>query len=89
MIKVISTTGTKATLADIGRKVLVYPNGITKPPIEAVIKTVDELSGHVIEVIVKDANKEERILQVKTRIVALVYEVPKWVKFIINLFKKQ
>lgn len=88
MIQVISTTSKAATKADIGKKVLVYANGVGNPPIEAIIKTVDELSGYIIEVIIKDANKEAKVLAVKTKIVTFLYKVPTWIQFLIDLFKK-
>ncbi len=88
MTQVISTTSKKATKSDIGKTVLVYANGVGNPPIEAIIKTVDELSGYIIEVTVKDPIKEEKVLAVKTKIVTFLYKVPSWIQFLIDLFKK-
>ena len=88
MLQVISTAQKAATKADIGKSVLVYANGGTNPPIEAIVKTVDELSGYIIEVIVKDPLKEEKVLQVKSKTVTFLYKVPSWIQFLIDLFKK-
>jgi len=88
MLQVISTVSKPATKADIGKSVLVYANGVGNPPIEAIIKTVDELSGHIIEVTIKNANKEAKVLAVKTKIVTFLYKVPTWIQFLIDLFKK-
>lgn len=88
MLQVISTAQRAATKADVGKSVLVYANGGNNPPIEAIIKTVDEFSGFIIEVIVKDPIKEDKVLQVKTKIVTFLYKVPSWIQFLIDLFKK-
>lgn len=88
MLQVISTVSKPATKADIGKPVLVYANGVGNPPVEAVIKTVDELSGYIIEVVIKDPLKEEKVLAVKTKIVTFLYKVPGWIQFLIDLFKK-
>lgn len=88
MSQIISTVSKKATLEDVGKSVLVYANGVGNPPIEAIIKSVDEITGYIIEVTIKDANKEAKVLAVKTKIVTFLYKVPSWIQFLIDLFKK-
>jgi hypothetical protein len=88
MNAVISKQVKPATLSDVGKKVLVFSDKANTPAYEAFIRTVDEISGKIIEVVIKDENKEETVLQVKSKIIAIVYELPGWIKFLINLFKK-
>ncbi len=70
----------------VGTKVLVYP-GPGQDPIEAKVSEIDEITGLIIEVIFKDADKKEKAMKVKDKIVTLFplfWSIGKWIK---SLFK--
>lgn len=79
-------TERKATRADIGEPVLVY-QAVGEPPISAVIASIDETTGLIIQVIVKDQNKEDKILAVKTKVVLFLEKLPGFIEFLINVWK--
>lgn len=62
---------TPATKADIGKQVII-PQGIGEDPLYGIITKVDELTGLVIEVLIKDPVRESYILNVKDKIVIAI-----------------
>lgn len=57
----------KATIKDIGKKVLVMAIG--EDPIEAEITKIDEATGLILEVVFKDENKRKKYLDVKDKVI--------------------
>lgn len=75
----------KATRSDIGKKVLVF-KGPGEDPILGIIHSVDDLTGRIIAVVVKDEAKREKILEVKDSIVQRIDQLYDYLPFLINLF---
>lgn len=68
----------------VGQKVVVYP-GFGEDPIEGVVNKVDEVTGIILEVVVKDKNKLTKILNVKKMV---VYLAPTLFDLLKRLWKK-
>lgn len=57
-----------AEVAQIGDKVLVYP-GPGQEPIEGTVATIDHITGMILEVLIQDKNKKERIIKTKDLVI--------------------
>lgn len=73
----------RANKSLIGREVLVHQIG--QDPLVGIISKIDQATGLILEVIVKDKDKLERIIEVKDKVVSLL---PWLVKIVLQLLGK-
>ena len=80
------TTTKNMSKIKLGQKVLVYPEPGVEP-ILAIVTAIDELTGLIVEVTYKDADKKNKILKVKTKIVTVLPILYSFFKMIKSWFK--
>lgn len=71
-----------ATRSDVN-KTAVLAVGPGQDLVEVIINEVDDITGIILTVVVKDENKRARIIEVKDKI---VFVLPSIVRFILRLF---
>jgi hypothetical protein len=80
------TTTKSMNKIKLGQKVLVYPEPGVEP-ILAIVTAIDEITGLIVEVTFKDADKKDKILKVKTKIVTVLPTLYQFFKMIKSWFK--
>lgn len=71
-------TGTQQVIAYIGEPVYVFEPG--KEPIEAKIAKIDEATGLILEVFITDPKLENKVMQVKSKVVVAIPTIIKLIK---------